>query len=176
MTTPDDGRTPDDHAVPTQPAKPATAKADPVINGPQSAAWRTSVDVLARTLYGEARGELVRGKEAVASVVINRVRRARDRGGVYWWGHDIESVCKKPWQFSCWNVNDPNRAKIERVDENNRTFQTCLRIARRAIAGAMKDPTDGATHYHVRSMTPPWAQTKKASAIIGNHAFYNDID
>ena len=35
------------------------------------------VDILARTIYGEARGESVRGKEAVASVVMNRVNRAR---------------------------------------------------------------------------------------------------
>lgn len=39
-----------------------------------------AADVLARTLYGEARGESVRGKEAVAAVVMNRVRRARAAG------------------------------------------------------------------------------------------------
>jgi N-acetylmuramoyl-L-alanine amidase len=194
MTAPDDGRAPpapptpapDPEPKPTPPAPAsgtaskaapvASAKADPVIGGAQSAAWRSAVDVLARTIYGEARGELVRGKEAVACVVVNRVRRARDRGGAYWWGADVESVCRKPWQFSCWNAGDPNRRRIEAVDETNRVFQTCLRIARRAIAGAIKDPTGGATHYHARSVAPPWAKGKKPSAKIGNHAFYNDVE
>jgi len=35
------------------------------------------IDILARTIYGEARGEPVRCKEAVAAVILNRVRRAR---------------------------------------------------------------------------------------------------
>ena len=118
----------------------------------------TGVEILARTLYGEARGELVRGKEAVAAVVINRVRRAKERRG-YWWGSSVEEVCLRPWQFSCWNENDPNRARIEAVgkgsDKHNRNFQSCLRIARRALAGTLKDPTAGATHYHAEGMKPP---------------------
>ncbi len=135
-----------------------------------------TVDVLARTIYGEARGELVRGKEAVAAVVINRVRRARARGGQFWWGNDIESVCLKPYQFSCWNPGDPNRSKIEAVGRDNRVFQSCLRVARRAVSGTLKDPTGGATHYHVNSIFPPWARGKAACAEIGAHHFYNDIE
>ena len=139
------------------------------------ASRKREIDVLARTIFGEARGESVRGKEAVASVVLNRVRRARRRGG-YWWGGDIESVCLKPWQFSCWNVNDPNRPKLLNVDRNNRTFQTCLRVARRAVAGTLKDPTYGATHYHTLNIEPPWASGRAACVIIGRHRFYNDVE
>ncbi|HLO77120.1 MAG TPA: cell wall hydrolase [Magnetospirillum sp.] len=126
-------------------------------------------DILARTLWGEARGEPVRGIEAVAAVVMNRVRR----GG--WWGCTVEAVCRKPYQFSCWNQNDPNRAKLERVDETDRMFRICLRIARRAIAGSVDDPTLGATNYHVRGMVPAWARGRDPSAEIGNHLFYNDV-
>ena len=133
------------------------------------------IEVLARTLYGEARGELVRGKEAVAAVVMNRVRRAKERGG-YWWGSSAEEVCLRPWQFSCWNESDPNRARIEAVGKDNRNFQSCLRIARRALAGTLKDPTGGATHYHAKGMTPPWARDRKPSAEIGHHRFYNTIE
>ncbi|NUB15472.1 cell wall hydrolase, partial [Azospirillum brasilense] len=39
-----------------------------------------AIDTLARTLWGEARGESVRAMEAVAAVVMNRVGRARDHG------------------------------------------------------------------------------------------------
>ncbi len=133
------------------------------------------IDKLARTIYGEARGELVRGKEAVAAVVMNRVRRARQRGG-YRWGIDVAGVCAKPWQFSCWNEGDPNRRKIEAVTDANQTFQTCIRIARRALAGTLPDPTDGATHYHAQGVSPPWAQKRVPAVEIGNHCFYNDVE
>ena len=133
-------------------------------------------DTLARTIFGEARGETARGKEAVAAVVMNRVRRAREAGGTYWWGGTVTGVCRRPWQFACWNISDPNREKLESITAGNKTFQSCLRIARRAIAGTLDDPTDGATHYHTKAVSPPWARSKAPSAEIGNHLFYNDVD
>ena len=134
------------------------------------------VEILARTIYGEARGEKISGKEAVANVVLNRVAKAQARGGRYWWGATVRDVCLKKWQFSCWNANDPNRSKILRVSRENRTYQTCLRIARRAIAGTLKDLTDGATHYHANYVFPPWARGRMYCAEIGNHQFYNDVE
>lgn len=135
-----------------------------------------ATDTLARTIYGEARGEPVRGKEAVAAVVMNRVRRARIAGGSYWWGGSVDEVCRRPWQFSCWNTGDPNRAKIEAVGDDNRVFQSCQRIARRALAGTLADPTEGATHYHAKSVNPPWARGKAPAAEIGNHLFYSNVE
>jgi spore germination cell wall hydrolase CwlJ-like protein len=134
-----------------------------------------TVDTLARTIYGEARGEPVRGKEAVAAVVMNRVARAMERGG-WWWGSSVAEVCRRPWQFSCWNADDPNRHRIERADESDREFASCLRIARRAIQGALADPTRGATHYHAQGITPPWAAGREPSAVIGRHRFFNDVE
>jgi N-acetylmuramoyl-L-alanine amidase len=90
----------------------------------------SDIDILARTIYGEARGEKIGGMEAVASVVINRVKRAEKKNGRYWWGNSVRDVCLKKWQFSCWNVNDPNRKKIRITSSKNRTFQSCHRIAR----------------------------------------------
>jgi len=136
---------------------------------------KRAIDVLARTLYGEARGETVRGKEAVACVILNRVKRAKQHGG-YWWGNTIEEVCLKPWQFSCWNETDPNRQKIAAVEPGHRVFDTCLRIARRAVSGCLKDATGGATHYHTTDAHPPWSRGKPACVEIGRHLFYNDIE
>lgn len=133
------------------------------------------IDVLARTIYGEARGEPVRGKEAVAAVIMNRVRLARRRGG-YWWGDSIQTVCQKPWQFSCWNDNDPNRKKLLAVTRENSVFKTCLRVARRAVRGALKDPTRGSTHYHTLNVDPPWSSGRAPVVIIGRHKFFNDIE
>lgn len=130
-----------------------------------------SVDVLARTIWGEARGEGVKGMEAVASVVLNRVAVARAKNG-FWWGNDIVQVCQKPFQFSCWNSNDPQRSKVIAVTERNIHFATCLRIARRAVHAVIEDRTGGATHYHTLDVYPHWAEGAKASAIIGHHIFY----
>ncbi|TCS61682.1 cell wall hydrolase [Varunaivibrio sulfuroxidans] len=157
---------------------PATAKengARPTTNAMPPEDRRHTVDILARTLYGEARGESLAGKEAIAAVVINRVARAKTRGG-YWWGDTIAEVCQKPWQFSCWNESDPNRRKILAVRSGNRIFDSCLRIARRAEAGLLRDETKGATHYHACNINPPWARGKAASVEIGRHLFYNDIE
>lgn len=148
------------------------AETPEILNDPQK---RRAADVLARTLYGEARGENVRGKEAVAAVILNRVKRAAGRGG-YWWGASVESVCLKPWQFSCWNEHDPNRSRILAVTPRNKTFQVCQRIARRAVSGGVPDPTGGATHYHTDRVRPSWSVGRVPSAMIGRHYFYNDVE
>ncbi|MCB1531722.1 MAG: cell wall hydrolase [Alphaproteobacteria bacterium] len=129
------------------------------------------VDVLARTLWGEARGEGTAGMEAVASVVLNRVRVAQNRGK-FWWGNNIIQVCQKPYQFSCWNRSDPNFRKLQAVDEADLYFATALRIARRAVIGKLEDATGGATHYHASGVAPYWAKREKPTAVIGNHIFY----
>ena len=145
--------------------------AAPTPGGPIEAA----VDTLARTLWGEARGEPVRGIEAVAAVIINRVRAAERRGG-FWWGDSVVAVCRKPFQFSCWNTNDPNRAKLLAVTAADPVFATCLRVARRAVAGLLDDPTVGATHYHATGLHPDWAAGHGPSAEIGRHVFYNTTE
>lgn len=130
------------------------------------------IDVLARTLWGEARGEGAAGMEAVACVILNRVAVAQKNGGKYWWGNNIIQVCQKPYQFSCWNRSDPNFRKLQEIDEKNLYFATAVKIARRAMIGALKDFTRGATHYHEKSIAPYWAKNEKPAAAIGRHVFY----
>lgn len=129
------------------------------------------VDVLARTLWGEARGEGTQGMHAVANVVMNRVRTAQQHGS-YWWGNNVIQVCQKPYQFSCWNRSDPNFKKLQEVDASNLYFATAIRIARRALAYCLADLTGGANHYHAAGISPYWAKNEKPSAVIGNHIFY----
>ena len=130
------------------------------------------IDTLARTLWGEARGEGVPGMEAVANVILNRVKCADEKGGKFWWGGNIIQVCQKPYQFSCWNRSDPNFRKLQAVDEKDLYFATALRIARRAAAGTIEDSTNNATHYHARGIDPYWARGETPVAAIGNHIFY----
>lgn len=131
-----------------------------------------TIDVLARTLWGEARGEGTGGMEAVASVILNRVEIAQKKGS-YWWGNNIIQVCQKPYQFSCWNRADPNFRKLQAVDAHDLYFATAQRIARRALAGTLKDQTGGATHYHANNVLPYWAKRKTPTASIGRHIFYH---
>lgn len=130
-----------------------------------------ATDILARTIWGEARGEPLAGKEAVANVVINRLRHAQKRGG-FWWGHTIVDICTKPYQFSCWNENDPNYKKLIAVGSDDAQFAVCLRIARRAVVGTLPDNTGGADHYHADTIMPSWARDRAPIAVIGNHIFY----
>lgn len=133
----------------------------------QASRREAAIDILARTLWGEARGEGSAGMQAVANVVMNRVLR----GG--WWGTDIVSVCRKPYQFSCWNTGDPNRAAAAAVDGRDLYFATALRLARRAVLGALPDITGGADHYHAAGAGPVWSRGETPTAVIGRHIFYN---
>ena len=131
-----------------------------------------AVDVLARTLWGEARSEGSIGMQAVACVIVNRVNYAKGHDG-YWWGNTIVQVCQKPYQFSCWNKDDPNYRKLLQVDDSDLYFVTARRIARRAVLATLSDPTDGSTHYHVSGIYPYWTKGEKPVAVIGRHIFYN---
>ena len=127
----------------------------------------SDADTLARTIWGEARGEGIDGMTAVANVVMNRVRHPR------WWGHDVVSVCLKPLQFSCWNANDPNRPKILRASPANEGFALCQVIAQQAINGALDDPTGGCDSYFDTSIDPPsWAVGKEPIYSVGDLRFY----
>ena len=69
------------------------------------------LDIVARTLYGEARGEYAKmgiaSFIAVANVITNRLTNSKKYGITY------ADVCLKSRQFSCWNAGDPNRILIQ---------------------------------------------------------------
>ncbi|QEL18702.1 cell wall hydrolase [Limnoglobus roseus] len=131
----------------------------------------TAADTLARTIWGEARGEGKPGMEDVACCIMNRVAKPR------WWGSTVEEVCLKPWQFSCWNANDPNLPKLKSVTVADPVFAQAVAIAEKAVAGTLPDRTQGATHYYDRRMprVPPWAVGKTPCFTEGHHLFFNDI-
>lgn len=132
------------------------------------------LDIFARTLYGEARGEGLLGLEAVANVILNRVKLAKEKR-VTWWGDTISEVCLKPFQFSCWNANDVNNRIIRQVDEKDAVFRLCQRIARRAAGGFLTDLTKGATHYHAKVVNPKWALRQIPIFEYKNHLFYREV-
>ena len=124
-------------------------------------------DTLARTIWGEARGEGSIGMQAVAAVIMNRLQISKEKGK-FWWGNSIIEICQKPYQFSCWNRDDPNYRKVLNVDKRDRAFAKACDIARVCLS----DPTNGATHYHARGIYPFWSRHQNPTATIGNHIFY----
>lgn len=132
------------------------------------------IDTLARTVWGEARGEGVPGMTAIARVVMNRLGIAMVKGS-FWWGASIIQICQKPFQFSCWNKDDPNYRKLLAVDARDFYFVTAQRIAGRVLYSVGPDPTNGATHYHVAGITPYWVGNAKPVAVIGHQLFYRIV-
>ena len=142
---------------PKAPRKPRAAAAIPAMD---------TLDVMARTIWAEARSEGDVGMEAVASVILNRAAHPR------WWGGDVREVCLAPLQFSCWNLRDPQYDRIRSVTEADPLFRKAREVARRALAGEVEDRTGGADHYfNPAAANPSWARGREASAVIGNHRF-----
>lgn len=129
------------------------------------------INICARTLYGEARGEYKTygpaALIAVANVIMNRLKRK----GKY--GNTLTEVCLKPRQFSCWNENDPNRMLIQQEAlETDPLFNICLVIVRKVVAGLWPDLTRGSDHYHSFAVKPYWARSGKIKLHLGRHIFY----
>ena len=51
---------------------------------------------------------------AVGFVIMNRYKISKIKGK-FWWGNNISEICKKPYQFSCWNKKDVNYEKLINV-------------------------------------------------------------
>ena len=155
---------------PNQKVAPIRRRKRTESTSPDSDVPGNDLDVLARTIFGEARGELLGGKIAVAHVVLNRVAAKR------WFGRTIKEVCLKPYQFSCWNENDPNRNLLLRVEYRDPTFRSCWEVAAAVIDGRYPDVTLGSCHYHTTSVRPDWAEDKLPVIQVGGHLFFQNID
>lgn len=127
------------------------------------------LDIMAKTMWGEARNQDTSGQIAVASVIKNRAEARR------WYGDTPKEVCLKEWQFSCWNEGDPNREKMEQLPKVDSDYLKMLGIAYLVLTGKLQDNTEGSTHYHTTNIMPKWAQHQKPVVVIGDHKFYNNV-
>ncbi|NUT85300.1 cell wall hydrolase [Pseudomonas corrugata] len=137
--------------------------------------FETDREVLALTLWGEARGEGFAGQVAVAWTIRNRVEDGKAKS---WWGEGYIGVCLKPYQFSCWNKNDPNYPFLSGAKPiPPEQFAQALRVADRVISSTGPDITRGATHYHAITMLKPpaWAAKATQTLRLGNHLFFKDV-
>ena len=126
--------------------------------------------IMARTIFGEARGEPREGQLAVAHVILNRWQSGR------WFArHTIEGTCLVRLQFSCWNHDDPTYRRMTLA--SSAELAPFVEIAKEAYENHSLDPTLGATHYYAESISEPqWAAGKTPTIQIGHHIFYKGID
>lgn len=140
-----------------------------------SAASSGDIDILARTLWGEARGESQAGMEACAWTIRNRVFDGKNNS---WWGEGYAGVCQKPWQFSCWNANDPNSPYLRGAKPIPAgEYKKAHAVAMAVVKGSVPDPTNGATHYYATTMPKPpaWAAKAKQTLKLGHHVFFKNV-
>ena len=126
--------------------------------------------VMAQTIWGESRGETKEGQYAIAHVIKNRLDSKK------WFSTDtLEGVCKKKWQFSCWNEGDPNKEKMEQLTHGD--IKDFVDIANNVLDGLHDSNVGKATHYYADYISEPkWAEGKTPITKIGVHHFYEDID
>ncbi|MFH5925994.1 cell wall hydrolase [Roseomonas xinghualingensis] len=147
-----------------------------------------ALETLALTLHAEAGTRPVRAVEALAALVMNRARAAMPRPGrqpgaapFAPGGHarlpdpdprEVAATCRDPFLFPSWNPRHPSHALLVEPPEGDQALAICRRIAARALAGAMPDPTGGATHWHGADRLPAWAIARDHSTEIAGLIFY----
>ena len=113
-----------------------------------------NVDLLARAIYAEARGESFEGQVAVGAVIVNRMESPK-------FPNTIEKVLYQPNQFKC----------VENGRINQTPNQNDYKAARQAIEG--EDPSQGALFFFnpETSEDPAAFDRYTVTVRIGNHIF-----
>lgn len=113
----------------------------------------SDVNLLARTISAEARGEPYSGQVAVGAVILNRVEHPS-------FPDTIAGVIYQPGAFSCLNDGQFNQPVAD----------SAYRAARDALNGV--DPSGGAIYYYnPRTATNQWIRSRPIVNTIGKHVF-----
>lgn len=132
---------------------PATAAAMGISLPSGANAQTGDVWLLARVIYGEARGEPYKGQVAIGAVVLNRVKSPS-------FPNTVAGVVYQRGAFDAVSDGQINLAPNE----------TAVRAARDALNGW--DPTGGCLfYYNPATATSRWMLSRPVLLRIGNHAF-----
>ena len=140
------------------PAPPFQIRGDDV-------AKRRALECLTLAIYYEAGSQDQAGQEAVAQVVLNRVRHPAFQPsvcGVVFQGYLRHTGCQ--FTFTCDGslLRAPDRKIWARAQQ----------VAAAALSGAVFKPVGLATHYHANYVVPYWATSLEKNAQVGVHIFY----
>ena len=122
-------------------------------SGATSSYSDADVALLARLIYGEARGESYVGQVAVGAVVMNRIKSAS-------FPNTMSGVIYQSYAFTAVADGQINLTPNE--------------TARKAAQDAMNgwDPSYGALYYYnPATATSSWIFSRKTTVTIGNHVF-----
>jgi N-acetylmuramoyl-L-alanine amidase len=111
------------------------------------------IKLLARTVYGEARGKPYVGQVAIAAVILNRIKSEK-------FPHTVSGVIFQPGAFTC-------------VSDGQLWLQP-NETARKAVMDAIKgwDPTGGCLYYfNPATATSKWIWSRPQKKKIGKHIF-----
>lgn len=132
---------------------PKTAAALGITLGGSTQTATGDVWLLARVIYGEARGEPYKGQVAIGAVVLNRVKSPS-------FPNTVAGVIYQRGAFDAVSDGQINLAPDE----------TAVRAARDALNGW--DPTNGCLfYYNPATATSRWMLSRPVLLRIGNHAF-----
>lgn len=111
------------------------------------------VDLLARVINGEARGEPYKGQVAVAAVILNRVKHPD-------FPNSIAGVVYQSGAFDA----------VADGQVNLQPNESCVRAAKDAMNGY--DPTNGCIYYYNPvTATNQWIRSRPIAITIGKHVF-----
>jgi spore germination cell wall hydrolase CwlJ-like protein len=143
---------------PIRPMKPFVLKAD-------AADRDRAVECLTEAVYYEAAREPLKGQQAVAQVVLNRVRHPaypKTVCGVVYQGSARATGCQ--FTFTC---DGALRWRPEPV-----LWRRAEAVARQALGGFVDRDVGSATHYHAAYVAPDWAPSLVKMTQVGQHIFY----
>jgi spore germination cell wall hydrolase CwlJ-like protein len=118
------------------------------------------------TIAGEALGEPLEGKVAVAEVIRNRMKRRYASDGT------VIGTVLRAKQFSMWD--DHARLLAANADDDHPRVRECVEAWK---LSATTDITGGAVLYHTIMIDRPyWAKASSVEELktIGRHVFYDD--
>jgi hypothetical protein len=127
--------------------------------------YARAVDCLASAIYYEAGAEPREGMEAVAQVILNRVRHPafpKSICGVIFQGQERRTGC----QFSYTCDGSMARRPSSSAWENMRS------VARSMIGGKVNAAVGWATHYHTDWVRPVWSSKLDKVAAVRTHLFF----
>ncbi len=133
-----------------------------------------AVNIIARTIFVEARNEGERGMKMVASVIWNRANGDTDK---------LTNVCKARKQFSCWNGMTDSEwlpSVFKTKERSGSTWNVAKNLATQMVNGTFQKSGDY-THYYANrgsyavTSTPAWARGAKGTQC-GNHIFFTNSD
>ena len=144
--------------LPIRPMKPFVLKA----SGEDRA---RAVQCLSEAVYYEAAREPEVGQEAVAQVVLNRMRHPaypKSVCGVVYQGSARVTGCQ--FTFTCDGAL--------RFTPQAALWKRARAVAEQALNGYVDKTVGSATHYHAQYVSPYWAPTLVKMTQVGQHIFY----